>query len=99
MSAATLTKVSETELAISGDLMMHTVMQLLKEVNGYFKPEQPLSIDFSRIGNSDSSALALIITWLANAKKQNITIHLNNLPQQILDIAQASDLLDILPID
>lgn len=94
-----LVKVSDEAFAVSGDLMMHTVMPLLNELNACLKSQSKISIDFSKVGNSDSAALALIVAWLAKAKQLNIKVQLKQLPKQILDIAKASDLLEILPID
>ncbi len=98
MFESQLTKVSDEEFSVSGELMMNTVMPVLNELNGHLKSQSNISIDFSAVTNSDSAAVALIIAWLAKAKQLNMTVHLQQLPQQILDIAKASDLLGILPI-
>ena len=99
MSEVVLDKISDTEFSIKGVLMMHTVMSILNELSNNLKSQSEISIDFSAVENSDSAAVALIVSWLSKAKRLNIKIHLLNLPQQILDIAKASDLLEILPID
>ena len=99
MSNVLLTKISDDQFTVSGELMMDTVMSVLNQINGYLNGQSKISIDFSKVENSDSAALALIIAWLAKAKLSNIEVRLHKLPQQILDIAKASDLLEILPID
>lgn len=99
MSSALLKKISDDQFAVSGELMMDTVMSVLNQMNGYLNSQVKISIDFSKVENSDSAALALIIAWLAKAKLSNIDVRLLKLPQQILDIAKASDLLEVLPID
>lgn len=99
MVAVELKKVSDEVFSIKGVLMMHTVMSILNELSNCLNTQTQISIDFSDVENSDSAAVALIVAWLAKAKQQNITVHLLHLPQQILDIAKASDLLEILPID
>jgi len=99
MSNALLTKISDEQFTVSGELMMDTVMSVLNQINGYLNSQSRISIDFSKVENSDSAALALIIAWLAKAKLSNIDVRLQNLPQQIIDIAKASDLLEVLPID
>lgn len=99
MSDVVLNKISDTEFSINGVLMMHTVMSILNELSNNLKSQSEIRIDFSAVENSDSAAVALIVSWLSKAKQLNIKIHLLNLPQQILDIAKASDLLEILPID
>lgn len=99
MSEVVLNKLSDDKFSIKGVLMMHTVMSVLNELTSQLNSQSEISIDFSEVENSDSAAVALIIAWLAKAKQTNLIIHLRNLPQQILDIAKASDLLKILPID
>ena len=99
MSSTLLTKISDDQFAVSGELMMDTVMSVLNQMNEYLNGQSKICIDFSKVENSDSAALALIIAWLAKAKLSNIDVRLQKLPQQILDIAKASDLLEVLPID
>lgn len=99
MSEVLLNKLSDDKFSIKGVLMMNTVMSVLNELTSKLNSQSEISIDFSEVENSDSAAVALIIAWLAKAKQRNIKIHLLHLPQQILDIAKASDLLEILPID
>lgn len=99
MSEVLLNKLSDDKFSIKGVLMMNTVMSVLNELTSKLNSQSEISIDFSKVENSDSAAVALIIAWLAKAKQRNIKIHLLHLPQQILDIAKASDLLEILPID
>lgn len=99
MSNTALTKISEEQFTLSGELTMNTVMQVLAEFGSQIKPQTRVSINFSSVTNSDSAAVALIVAWLVKARQLNINLHLHQLPQQILDIAKASDLLDTLPID
>ncbi len=99
MADVSIKKVSDTHFAVQGVLMMHTVMSIINEVANNFNSQNEITIDFAEVKNSDSAAVALIVSWLAKAKIKNIKLHLLNLPQQILDIAKASDLLEILPID
>lgn len=99
MSEVVFKRISDNQFSIQGVLMMHTVMSVLNELTNSLKAQSDISIDFSEVKNSDSSAVALIVAWLAKAKRQNIKVHLLHLPQQILDIAKASDLVEILPID
>ncbi len=99
MQSVSIKKVSDTHFSVGGVLMMHTVMSVLNDVANNFNSQKEISIDFAEVKNSDSAAVALIVSWLSQAKTRNIKLHLLNLPQQILDIATASDLLEILPID
>ena len=99
MAQVSLSKVSDDNYSIEGCLMMNTVMSIISEFNDCLKKSHSeVSIDFAGVENSDSAAVALIIAWLAEAKQNNTELHLVNLPQQIIDIAKASDLMDILHI-
>lgn len=99
MPEASIVKIADNQYSVKGVLMMHTVMSVLAEINGYLNSATEVSLDFKQVENSDSAALALIVAWLSKAKQTGTRLHLCNLPQQITDIAKASDLLDILPID
>ncbi len=98
MADVSIKKLSDGHYLVEGVLMMHTVMSVLNEAAFIFNSQQEINIDFAHVENSDSAAVALIISWLAKAKQKNIKLHFLHPPQQILDIAKASDLLDILPI-
>ena len=99
MSNAIFSRVTDDSFSVSGELQMGTVMAVLSDFTRNIPSDSSIRIDFSGVTNSDSAAVALIIGWLAKAKKVNTHIQLVGLPQQILDIAKACDLLEILPID
>ena len=57
---------------------------------------QPCTIDLSNVTEADSAGLAVLVEWLATARKRNSSIHYEGIPAQILAVARISDLDDLL---
>ncbi len=55
-----------------------------------------LEVDCSGITASDSAGLTVLLDWLAAAKRQNRSLQLRNLPEQIRAVAQLSDVSEVL---
>lgn len=83
---------------VSGVLNMQSVMLLANQAQSCFQAGQNLVFNFKNIEHSDSAGLALILGWVVTARKKNIDIVLKNVPKQLLAIARASDLVELLPV-
>jgi phospholipid transport system transporter-binding protein len=59
---------------------------------------EPLAVDCSGVGASDSAGLAVLIDLLANATKRGRTVQFWNLPPGIVAVAKISDVDTILGI-
>ena len=57
---------------------------------------QKIDIDCSGITSSDSAGMAVLLDWLAFAKRSGRSMHFDSLPQQVQAIAQISDVLELL---
>jgi phospholipid transport system transporter-binding protein len=57
---------------------------------------QPCTVDLSRVTEADSAGLAVLVEWLATARKRGTAIHYEGIPAQILAVARISDLEDLL---
>jgi phospholipid transport system transporter-binding protein len=57
---------------------------------------QPCTIDLSQVTEADSAGLAVLVEWLATARKRGSTIHYEGIPAQILAVARISDLDELL---
>lgn len=57
---------------------------------------QPCTIDLSQVTEADSAGLAVLVEWLATARKRRASIHYEGIPAQILAVARISDLDDLL---
>lgn len=58
-----------------------------------------ITVDLSKIAQSDSSGVALLISWVRMVRKQKKEIRFINLPKQICSIIEVSGLQKILPIE
>jgi phospholipid transport system transporter-binding protein len=55
------------------------------------------SVDLAEAGELDSSALALLLAWLREAKRLNRELSFVNLPQGLTTIARLYGVADLLP--
>jgi phospholipid transport system transporter-binding protein len=87
-------------LMLKGVLTMQTVPALEKQARPLFDGSQgKMCIDLAAVQHADSSALALLLEWQRLARRLNIVVTYRNLPHQLMQIAQVSELPDILPIE
>ena len=59
---------------------------------------EPLTVDCSGIGASDSAGLAVLVDFLANASKRGRSVQFWNLPPGIVAVAKISEVDTILGI-
>lgn len=55
-----------------------------------------LTVDCSAISQADSAGLAVLLDWLAEAKRSGCSLRLQQLPQKLLALARISALVDLL---
>jgi phospholipid transport system transporter-binding protein len=56
----------------------------------------PIELDLGGVGAADSAGLAVLIEWLAWARRSGRQIHLANLPQALTAIARISETEELL---
>ncbi len=83
-------------IQVGGELSFVTVKKVLSESNGLFESAKYLNIDLAAVTRSDSAGIALLIDWMRTAKSTNKQIAFHNIPAQMLAIASASGLDEIL---
>lgn len=83
---------------VCGDLTFGTVNDLLASARRIFASIPVLNIDLVDVTCSDSAGLALLIDWMRSAKQQNKNIMFHNIPAQMLAMAHASGLDELLPL-
>ncbi len=83
---------------VTGELTFATVNALLEQAPAVFENHHLLNIDLARVTRSDSAGVALLIDWLRLAKSTNKEIMFYNIPTQMLAIANASSVDELLPI-
>ena len=83
---------------VGGQLTFSTVNDILGQAQALFEPINTLAIDLAEVTRSDSAGLALLITWMRDAKNSNKNIVFHNIPSQMLAMANASGLVELLPL-
>jgi phospholipid transport system transporter-binding protein len=82
---------------VAGELTFATVNELLEQAPALFESHPKLNIDFTKVTRSDSAGLALLIDWMRLAKTNSKEIMFYNIPAQMLAIANASGVDELLP--
>jgi phospholipid transport system transporter-binding protein len=83
---------------VSGRILFETVTALRKQGDALIETEENPCFDFREVTRTDSSAVALLLAWLRKAKGDGKAIRFINLPQSMLDMAQAYDVRSFLGI-
>ena len=83
---------------VSGRIVFETVLALRGQGDVLIKSEANPCFDFREVTRTDSSAVALLLAWLRKAKQDDKVIRFINLPQSMLDMAQAYDVKSFLSI-
>lgn len=81
---------------ISGVVDFDTAPKLLEQVSEQIMPNGSLVVDFSGVSHANSAALALLLAWQEEAKRQQCTLNHQNLPesiQKLSHICQVSELI------
>lgn len=98
--SATIERQSDGLYRISGELDFDSVPLVLAESRTLFgKDQMDLHIDFSGMQRGNSAALGLMLEWVNIARRQNRQIRFSNVPEELLVIAQVSDLDSLLPVE
>jgi phospholipid transport system transporter-binding protein len=83
-------------MVVSGALTLATVAAVLREGSAVIG-QGVGTVDLSEVGELDSSALALMLAWLREAKRQKRELQFANLPQGLTTIARLYGVADLLP--
>ena len=83
-------------MVVSGALTLANVAAALAEGNSAIG-ESVRTVDLAEVGELDSSALALLLAWLREAKRQNRDLAFANLPQGLTTIARLYGVAELLP--
>ena len=82
---------------VKGDIDFSNVMSLRQKSLAQFNHKPEIMFDLSQVTSSDSSGLALVIEWLKIGKKNNTTVHLQHITDDLMMIAKASGLNVLIP--
>lgn len=85
-------------IIVSGELTYTTVKSAMSAVPQLMENLPRAEVDLSDITRSDSAGLALLIHWMRAAQKVNKPLSFSHIPAQMLAIASASGLDELLPV-
>ena len=91
-----MTRREGERLVVSGALTLANVAETLREGNRAIG-EGARSVDLAGVEELDSSALALLLAWLREARRQKRELSFSNLPQGLTTIARLYGVAELLP--
>ena len=83
-------------LEASGALCFDGASQALRAGLNLIPHNAACTIDLSQVTEADSAGLAVLVEWLATARKRSSRIRYLGIPAQILAVARISDLDDLI---
>ena len=83
-------------LQARGAMSFDSAAQALRAGLALIPRGQECTIDLSGVTEADSAGLAVLVEWLATARKRGTVIHYQAIPAQILAVARISDLDDLI---
>jgi len=94
LTRAEITQQNKQKYLISGTVDFSTVPDLMQRATDFFKSTklsaaEKVVIDMSQITDCNSAGLALMLEIIKNARANNIELHFENLPDNLLRIAKA----------
>lgn len=90
-------RVEGERMVVSGPLTLASVAAALREGNAAIAGGAR-TVDLANVGELDSSALALLLAWLREAKRQNRELAIANLPRGLATIARLYGVDELLPV-
>jgi phospholipid transport system transporter-binding protein len=82
--------------AVRSELTFKSATDILSQSKQLFADCERISVDLSDVQEADSAGLALLIEWVSWARHFEREIVYENIPEQILAIAQISEATDLL---
>jgi phospholipid transport system transporter-binding protein len=83
-------------MLVSGAVTLANVAALLEEGRRHLA-EGVQTVDLAEVSEMDSALLALLLTWLRDARLQGRSLGFANLPQSLRTIARLYGVNDLLP--
>ncbi len=85
------------KLQLAGPLTLQTVKALFDrglQADG----SASLVVDLARVEAVDSAGVSLLLTWLREAQRTNITLCFSNIPENLMSLARLYGVADMLPL-
>lgn len=75
---------------INGDLTFASIDQHTVKSFTFLKSAKEVSLDLSKVSNTDSAGLALMIEWIKYCRHNRVQLSFKNIPEQLLTLAKLS---------
>ena len=96
MTTCSIEAVAPGRLAVRGELDFDTAPAALARGLELLGSVPDCEIDLSGLSSGDSAGLAVLIEWLASARRRSASLRYTGVPAQMRAIARISDLEDLL---
>lgn len=84
-------------LRLSGPLTLKTVKALFDEgLQAAGKPR--LVVDLSQVEAVDSAAVSLMLVWLREAQRSNVSLCFSHIPDNLMSLAKMYGVAEMLPL-
>ncbi|MFZ2406828.1 MAG: STAS domain-containing protein [Methylobacter sp.] len=90
MSRLNIIKESTGHFVIDGDLTFATIDKQTLKSFSFLKAAKEITVDLSRVANTDSAGLALMIEWIKYSRQNRTQLSFKNIPEQLLNLAKLS---------
>ena len=81
---------------VHGAMTFDSVTDLWRRSEDMFAGQTVVQIDLAQVTHTDSAGLALLVEWLREASRRSVRIEFLNLPAQMLALAGAANLEQVL---
>lgn len=88
MNAVQLEQMAAGRSRLTGPLTFDTVPQLVQKGGQLFAGHGVVELDLAGVERSDSAGLALLVSWVRQARQQGAAITFLNVPEQLLGLAR-----------
>lgn len=78
------------EFIIDGDLTFASIDKDTVKSFAFLSSAKEISIDLSKVNNTDSAGLALMIEWIKYSRQHRLHLSFKNIPEQLLTLAKLS---------
>jgi phospholipid transport system transporter-binding protein len=98
MSGAWIVPRGRSWIAIEGELDFESVTPLLAETRRQFAGKERLEIDMQGVRRADSAGLALLVGWLALARRHGVSLRFHSPPDALMRLAEVTNVAELLPV-
>jgi len=96
MSDFTLEDLGDGRFSLSGELTFDTAEKILRASEEIFEAHTQLEVDLSKVTDSDSAGLALLLEWVTWANHSVREIRFTSIPERINAIARTTEVEHLL---